>query len=211
MNTSIAKVLSMDIETEKSGTTVRLACGAPIGVNLSAIDLEKIAGEISRASHAGLLDELAAQNQEIITTLDQLNLHRIELEKINEELGETNRDVVALYDELDTVQRVGQVVASKLDLTALLQAITDATVDISGAECGGFFRKVPQSANLICQTVGGPLGIALQNCSLVNIDEAGGKIELRTSVVEETKLRSTKALSSRYVEFASLQQYSCGS
>jgi signal transduction histidine kinase len=165
---------SVDIETGTSGTTVRLVCGVPTGVNLSAIDLEKIAGEISRASHAELLDELAAQNQEIITTLDQLNLHRIELEKINEELGETNRGVVALYDELETVQRVGQVVASKLDLTALLQAITDATVDISGAECGGFFRKVPQSTNFICQTVAGPLGIALQNCSLVNIDELIG-------------------------------------
>jgi signal transduction histidine kinase/CheY-like chemotaxis protein len=165
---------SVDIETGTNGTTVRLASGVPIGLDLRAIDLEKIAGEIGRASHAELLDELAAQNQEIITTLDQLNAHRIELEKINDELGETNRGVVALYDELETVQRVGQVVASKLDLTALLQAITDATVDIAGAECGGFFRKEPQSANFICQTVAGPLGIALQNCFLVNIDELIG-------------------------------------
>jgi signal transduction histidine kinase/CheY-like chemotaxis protein len=165
---------SVDIETGTSGTTVRLVCGLPTGVNLTAIDLEKIAGEISRASQAELLDELAAQNQDLITTLDQVNVQRIELEKINEELGETNRGVVALYDELDTVQRVGQVVASKLDLTALLQAITDATVDITGAECGGFFRREPQSANFICQTVAGPLGIALQNCSLVNIDELIG-------------------------------------
>jgi signal transduction histidine kinase len=93
------------------------------------------------------------------------------LEKINDELGETNRGVVALYDELDTVQRVGRVVASKLELADLLQAITDATVEVSGAECGGFFRKEPQSANFICQTVAGPLGIALQNSSLVNVDE----------------------------------------
>jgi hypothetical protein len=69
-----------------------------------------MATAISRSSQADLLDELAAQNQELITTLDQLNNQRIELEKINDELGETNRGVVALYDELDTVQRVGRVV-----------------------------------------------------------------------------------------------------
>ena len=162
---------SVQIETHASGTTVRLVQELPKGMDLN-LDLQSIAGEISHSSsQAELLDELAAQNQELITTLDQLNTQRIELEKINDELSETNRGVVALYDELDTVQRVGRVVASKLDLTALLQAITDSTVEVSGAECGGFFRKEPQSANFTCQTVAGPLGVALQNCSLINIDE----------------------------------------
>ena len=162
---------SVHIDTEASGTTVRLVQTLPKGMDLNPLDLQNMAAAISRSSQADLLDELAAQNQELITTLDQLNTQRIELEKINEELGETNRGVVALYDELDTVQRVGRVVASKLDLAALLQAITDATVEVSGAECGGFFRKEPQSPNFTCQTVSGPLGIAFQNCSLVNIDE----------------------------------------
>ena len=144
---------SVHIDTEASGTTVRLVQTLPKGMDLNPLDLQSIAREISRSSQADLLDELAAQNQELITTLDQLNTQRIELEKINDELGETNRGVVALYDELDTVQRVGRVVASKLDLAALLQAITDATVEVSGAECGGFFRKEPQSANFTCQTV----------------------------------------------------------
>ena len=162
---------SVDIETGTTGTTVRLVQGLPIGVDLNPLDLQSIAGEISRSSQTELLDEMAAQNQELITTLDQLNTQRNELEKVNDELSETNRGVVALYDELDTVQRVGRVVASKLDLAALLQAITDATVEVSGAECGGFFRREPQSTNFTCQTVAGPLGIALQNSSLINIDE----------------------------------------
>jgi signal transduction histidine kinase/CheY-like chemotaxis protein len=162
---------SVHIDTGANGTTVRLVQELPVGVDLEALDVQSLTAEISRSSQAKLLDELAAQNQELIATLDQLNAQRIELEKINDELGETNRGVVALYDELDTVQRVGRVVSSKLELTALLQAITDATVEVSGAECGGFFRKEPGSANFKCQTVAGPLGIALQNCSLVNIDE----------------------------------------
>jgi len=162
---------SVHIETGVSGTTVRLAQELPKGVDLNPQDLQNIADELSRSSQAELLDELAAQNQDLMATLDQLNTQRIELEKINDELGETNRGVVALYDELDTVQRVGQVVASKLDLAALLQAITDATVEVSGAECGGFFRKEPQLPNFTCQTVSGPLGIALQNSSLINVNE----------------------------------------
>jgi signal transduction histidine kinase len=162
---------SVHIETEASGTTVRLVQELPKGTDSASLDLQNIAGQISRSSQAELLDELVAQNQELIATLDQLNAERIELQKINDELGETNRGVVALFDELDTVQRVGRVVASKLDLTALLQAITDATVEVSGAECGGFFRKEPQVATFTCQTVAGPLGVALQNCSLVNVDE----------------------------------------
>ena len=161
----------VDIDTAANGTTVRLVQELPASVQVGALHLQSIAQEINRSSPAELLDELTAQNQELITTLDQLNTQRIELEKVNEELGETNRGVVALYDELDTVQRVSRVVASKLDLAALLQAITDATVDVSGAECGGFFRKEPHSANFICQTVSGPLGIALQNCSMINVDE----------------------------------------
>jgi signal transduction histidine kinase/CheY-like chemotaxis protein len=159
------------IDTAASGTTVRLVQTLPKGSDLSPLELQGIANEIGRASQAQLLDELAEQNQELIITLDQLNTQRIELAKINDELGETNRGVVALYDELDTVQRVSRVVASKLELADLLQAITDATVEVSGAECGGFFRKEPPLVNFTCQTVAGPLGIAFQNCSLLNADE----------------------------------------
>ena len=165
---------SVSIDSGPGGTRVRLVQDLPKGANLKSLDLQIVAGEINRSAQADLLDELASQNQELIATLDQLNNQRVELEQINEELGETNRGVVALYDELDTVQRVGRVVASKLDLAALLQAITDATVEVSGAECGGFFRKEPQVASFTCQTVAGSLGIALQNCSLAHVDELVG-------------------------------------
>jgi signal transduction histidine kinase/CheY-like chemotaxis protein len=165
---------NVDIKTGASGTTVRLEQELPRFVDLAAQDLQRITAEVSRSSQVKPLDELAEQSQELIATFDRLNAQHIELEKINEEMSETNRGVVALYDELDTVQRVSRVVASKLDLSALLQAIIDATVEVSNAECGGFFRKELQSENFTCQTVGGPLGVALQKCSLVNVDELIG-------------------------------------
>ena len=136
---------AVHIDTGINGTTVRLEQKLPTGVDYKLLDLRNIVEEINRSSKGKLFDELGTQNQELIRTIDQLDTQRVEIEKINEELSETNRGVVALYDELDTVQRVGRVVASKLDLAALLQAITDATVEVSGAECGGFFRKEPQS------------------------------------------------------------------
>jgi len=165
---------AVHIDTGINGTTVRLEQKLPTGVDYKLLDLRNIVEEINRSSKGKLFDELGTQNQELIRTIDQLDTQRVEIEKINEELSETNRGVVALYDELDTVQRVGRVVASKLDLAALLQAITDATVEVSGAECGGFFRKEPQSENFMCQTVSGPLGIALENCSLTNFRELTG-------------------------------------
>ena len=162
---------AVHIDTGTNGTTVRLEQKLPGGVDCKSLDLRSIAEETNRSSEGKLLDELGTQNQELISTIEQLDTQRVELEKINDELSETNRGVVALYDELDTVQRVGRVVASKLDFAALLQAITDATVEVSGAECGGFFRKEPQSEKFTCQTVSGPFGIALENCSLTNVKE----------------------------------------
>lgn len=162
---------SVDINTNASGTTVRLMQEFPKGVHLRQLDLQRIVGEIVRPPQVKPIDELAAQNQELITALDLMNTQRVELERVTDEFIETNRGVVALYDELETVQRVGRVVASKLDLAALLQAITDATVEITGAECGGFFRKKSQSRNFACQTAAGPLSVALQNCSLTDIEE----------------------------------------
>jgi len=165
---------AVHIDTGTNGTTVRLEQKLPGGVDYKSLDLRSIAEETNRSSEGKLLDELGTQNQELISTIEQLDTQRVELEKINDELSETNRGVVALYDELDTVQRVGRVVASKLDFAALLQAITDATVEVSGAECGGFFRKEPQGENFTCQTVSGPLGIALENCFLTNVKELIG-------------------------------------
>jgi GAF domain-containing protein len=162
------------IDTGTNGTTVRLEQKLPTGVDDKSLDLRSIEEEINRLPEGKVLDELGKQNQELISTIEQLDTQRVELEKINDELTETNRGVVALYDELDTVQRVGRVIATRLDIAALLQANTDATVEVSGAECGGFFRKEPQTEKFTCQTVSGPLGVALENCFLTDVEELTG-------------------------------------
>jgi signal transduction histidine kinase len=47
------------------------------------------------------LAEIQAQNQELLRTLHELRVHQAEVERLNRELAETNRGVVALYAELD--------------------------------------------------------------------------------------------------------------
>ena len=47
------------------------------------------------------LAEIEARNQELLRTLNELRLRQAEVERLNRELAETNRGVVALYAELD--------------------------------------------------------------------------------------------------------------
>ncbi|SES48691.1 ATP-binding protein [Actinokineospora terrae] len=66
---------------------------------------DTIAGERLRADLAGLQpgnasDELRAQNEDLLQTLDSLERKQEELLQLNAELEETNRGVVALYAEL---------------------------------------------------------------------------------------------------------------
>jgi anti-sigma regulatory factor (Ser/Thr protein kinase) len=82
------------IESAASGTTVRLEQELPKDTDLQTLDLQNIVREISRSSQAELLDEIAAQNQELIATIDQLNAQSRELQKINQELDETSMNSI---------------------------------------------------------------------------------------------------------------------
>ena len=62
-----------------------------------------------------------------------------------EDITERKQVEQALHDEtraLETLNRTGTVLASKLDLQALLQTVTDAGTEISGAQFGAFFYNV---------------------------------------------------------------------
>src|SRR6185295_11997448 len=49
----------------------------------------------------GPIEEVQQQNQELLRTLDELRARQEDLERVNRELEDTNRGVVALYAELD--------------------------------------------------------------------------------------------------------------
>lgn len=83
-----------------AGTTVTVAkrIGRPAPTNAERV---RIAASLADVSIDDPTRELQLQNQELMRTLDELNIRREELARLNRELEETNRGVVALYAELD--------------------------------------------------------------------------------------------------------------
>ena len=91
-----------EIESGSSGTVVSVAKTLP--PRERAVTSEQIAQLSARLAAAKPTDpfaELQQQNQELIQALDLLRSRQAEVERLNTELAETNRGVVALYAELD--------------------------------------------------------------------------------------------------------------
>jgi signal transduction histidine kinase/CheY-like chemotaxis protein len=95
--------------TPGSGTKVRFGKTLPAGAKrLEAADLAKLSGALMQQQTTGPAEELERQNRDLLQTLEALRVREAELEgkqeilaRLNLELEETNRGVVALYAELD--------------------------------------------------------------------------------------------------------------
>ena len=61
----------------------------------------EIAEVLARSAAAGPFEEIQQQNQELVRALDELRARQADIERLNAELQETNRGVLALYAELD--------------------------------------------------------------------------------------------------------------
>jgi signal transduction histidine kinase len=71
-------------------------------VALTPQELGKISAELAKKPPEGLLTEIQQQNQELLSTLQELRESQAELAQMHSrELDETNRGVLALYAELD--------------------------------------------------------------------------------------------------------------
>jgi signal transduction histidine kinase/DNA-binding response OmpR family regulator len=91
-----------EIESTPDGTTVWLVKHLPpLSVESSRDAAATVAEKLMRQAPQGAMEELQHQNQELITTLGELEKRQSELAQLNKELEDTNRGVVALYAELD--------------------------------------------------------------------------------------------------------------
>jgi signal transduction histidine kinase len=85
-----------------AGTTVRLAKRIPLrGTPLSTRRVVEIAGALATAGPYDPAEEVQRQNRELMALLDELGRRQEDLQRLNAELEDTNRGVVALYAELD--------------------------------------------------------------------------------------------------------------
>jgi signal transduction histidine kinase len=67
----------------------------------TATDAARIAEVLASTAAANPFEEIQQQNQELVRTLDMVHARNAEVERLNAELQETNRGVLALYSELD--------------------------------------------------------------------------------------------------------------
>lgn len=92
-----------------SGTVVSFGKFIPGGSKyISMADIGELCAALARQQTSGAIDELERQNKDLLETLNTLRVRETELQRrqeelarLNLELEETNRGVVALYAELD--------------------------------------------------------------------------------------------------------------
>ncbi|HWE55486.1 MAG TPA: hypothetical protein VG435_08225, partial [Acidimicrobiales bacterium] len=65
-------------------------------------ELARVQDMLAGLAESSPFDELRAQNQELVATLDQLRAQQEQLLQLNQELAETNNGVVAMYTQLST-------------------------------------------------------------------------------------------------------------
>ncbi|MEV6305018.1 sensor histidine kinase [Actinoplanes sp. NPDC051861] len=92
---------TMEVDDGGSGTVVRMARRLPPGAPpLTPARMDEIRTGLAQHVPGSPLDELAVQNQQLIAALDEVRAQRDDLARLNAELEETNRGVMALYHQL---------------------------------------------------------------------------------------------------------------
>jgi signal transduction histidine kinase/CheY-like chemotaxis protein len=90
------------ITSTAEGTTVTITKLLPRKSKaLTTTQVGRLTDELANERPAGPVEEVQQQNQELLRTLDELRAKQEDLERVNRELEDTNRGVVALYAELD--------------------------------------------------------------------------------------------------------------
>jgi signal transduction histidine kinase len=83
------------------GTSVRVGKIIAHAAMLDAAAVAAIGAALAREQANSPYEELQQQNQELLAALDELRASKANVDRLNQELEETNRGVVALYAELD--------------------------------------------------------------------------------------------------------------
>ncbi|MFI7279714.1 sensor histidine kinase [Micromonospora chersina] len=99
---AVARLVDMlGVVTDGGDTVVRMSRRVPAHVQaLTPERLAQLRAKLASSAPGTALDELATQNAQLISALDEVRSQRDELEVLNSELQETNRGVMALYNQL---------------------------------------------------------------------------------------------------------------
>ena len=161
-------------------------------------DVAKITASLAEERPQDAYQELRFQNQELLNALEEIRTKQTELERLNRELEETNRGVVALYAELDEkadhLRRADELKSrflsnmshefrsplnSILALSGLLLDRADGDLNPEQDQQVGFIRRAAQDL------------LELVNDLLDLAKVEAGKIELRPTEFEPANLFAT--------------------
>ncbi|WP_144722064.1 ATP-binding protein [Cellulosimicrobium sp. TH-20] len=95
-----ARRLVPGLQVDPTGTRVLLTKALPATARTDEATLAGVRRSTAAAHVADASDEVRVQNAELVRTLDELTRQQDELRRFNEELEETNRGVLAMYDQL---------------------------------------------------------------------------------------------------------------
>ncbi|MCU7724056.1 sensor histidine kinase [Actinoplanes sp. KI2] len=123
---------TMEVSDGETGTVVRMARRLPASApRLTPDRMDEIRAGLAQHVPGTPLDELSVQNQQLIAALDEVRAQRDDLARLNAELEETNRGVMALYhqlsDELEETNRGVVALYAELDERSVqLRAASEA-------------------------------------------------------------------------------------
>ncbi|WP_306215112.1 sensor histidine kinase [Actinoplanes sp. RD1] len=123
---------TLEVTGNGTGTLVRMARRLPHGApELTRSRMDEIRAHLAEHVPGTPLDELSVQNQQLIAALDEVRAQRDDLARLNAELEETNRGVMALYhqlsDELEETNRGVVALYAELDEKSVqLRAASEA-------------------------------------------------------------------------------------
>ncbi len=186
---------SFSIESSPTGTLVVFGKALPGKHPLSSKDIGRLGTELANAAARSPFEEIQSQNQELLRTLDELRAKKDELSRINLELEDTNRGVVALYAELDEradyLRRASELKSSFLSnmshefrtplnsimsLSRMLLDRMDGELTVDQAKQVGYIQK---SAHDLAEMVNDLLDLAKVEA---------GKVEIKPKIFEVADL-----------------------
>jgi signal transduction histidine kinase len=120
----------MEVRDGETGTVVRMVRRLPPGApRLTPERMNEIRSGLAQHVPGTPLDELNVQNQQLIVALNEVRAQRDDLARLNAELEETNRGVMALYQQLsDELEETNRgVVALYAELDEKSEQLRDAS------------------------------------------------------------------------------------
>jgi signal transduction histidine kinase len=164
------------------GTCVFLGKRLTRGITAEA--LARIASQLDTMRGLDLTYDVREQNQELLRTLGEVRQRQLEIERLNQELEETNRGVVALYMELDErAQDLGRAA----DLKS--RVLSDISHEVRTP-----LNAILNVSRLLLDRLDGPLTVEQEHQVRMIRDSASTVTELVNDLLELAKMEAGKTV-----------------